>query len=237
MNITFGYSPYLIIPILILAGLASYWLYRQTKELLSFPLQLVLGFFRFIVLSFIGILLLQPLLTSLAKISNTPIIAVLQDVSESLVIHKDSNFVKNEYPEKLASFLDAFDEDSYDIDTYEYASGIQPGINTDSLRFHERGTNISYALNETSKLYRNQHLGAMVMITDGISTEGNNPLYTVDRFTIPVFTVLIGDTTPQQDIRIKEVLHNEIAYLNDEMPIRVKISSEGYEQASLEGEY
>lgn len=234
MNITFGYSPYLAIPIILLAGLASYLFYRQTRDLLSGWTQLLLGLFRFFVLSIIGILLLQPLLSSFAKVSYVPIVAILQDVSESLVIHKDSAFIKEKYPEDLKEFIGSFDEKDFALDTYQYSSGIESDFEPDSLSFDKRGTNIAYALEEVNKLYRNQNLGAMVLVSDGISTEGNNPLYTVDRFTHPVYTVLVGDTTPQQDVRIKEVLHNDIAYLKDEMPIKVKVSSEGYNQAELQ---
>ena len=208
-------------------------MYRGTRDLLRRGPQWLLTIFRFVVLTVLGILLLEPLLTSLTKLTFPPIIAVLQDDSESLVIQSDSAFVRNEYPALLGSFLAEFEGDGYQVDGYRFASEVASGLQPDSLNFEAAGTNISAGLDYVSKLYQNQNLGAIVLLSDGIPTVGVNPLYTVEGLQEPVYTVLLGDTTPQRDIRIQEVLYNEIAYLNSEMPIRVKVRNLGYSRANL----
>ncbi|MCB0839837.1 MAG: hypothetical protein KDD99_24375, partial [Bacteroidetes bacterium] len=233
MNISFTSSPAFILLILIIAGGLTWLMYKNTKELLPRTPRILLSVFRFVVLTLIGILLLQPLLNSQTKVIFPPIVAVLQDVSESLVIQKDSNFVREEYPGLLKQFSEGFDQDEYVLDMYGFGSELQPDLSPDSLTFEATGTNISQAVNSLQNLYQNQNLGAMVLISDGIVTAGSNPLYTIEGVKQPVYTVLLGDTTSQKDIKIKEVLFNEIAYLNNEMPIKVKVSSSGYDQANL----
>ena len=44
------------------------------------------------------------------------------------------------------------------------------------------------------------NLQAVVLITDGNSTTGMNPLYEAQELAVPVFTVGVGDTTDQKDL-------------------------------------
>lgn len=233
MNLTFSYSLWWLLLIVPIALAATWWMYLGTRDMLGRGTQILLSAFRFLVLTILGLLLLEPLLTTLTKLTFSPIIAVLQDDSESLVIQPDSSFVREEYPRLLQSFLDEFEGENYQVDGYSFADVIAPDLNPDSLAFDQTGTNISEGLSYVEDLYQNQNLGAIVLISDGIPTVGVNPLYKVEGIQQPIYTVLLGDTTRQRDIRIQEVLYNEIAYLNSEMPIRVKVRNIGYGQAPL----
>ncbi|MEM6261183.1 MAG: hypothetical protein AAGI38_01650 [Bacteroidota bacterium] len=231
MQLSFTYSPVWILLIVLLAALVSWFMYRGTRESLPSTVAILLGGFRFTVLTVLGILLLEPLLTQLKKITSPPIVAVLQDVSESVAINRDSAFVKQEFPTLLSSFLNDFDSETYSLDTYSYSSEVTNGVNPDSLAFNQSGTRISAALDFVQQRYQNQNLGAVVLLTDGISTSGSSPLYAAEKFRQPIYTVLLGDTTPQRDLKIREVLFNEIAYLNNESPIRVKVQNDGFERS------
>ena len=96
MNLSFTYSLWYLLLILPLAGGLTWLMYQRAKDLLPRAPRIVLSIFRFIVLSVLGLLLLEPLLNSLNRIQFAPIIAVLQDDSESLVVQKDSNYVREE---------------------------------------------------------------------------------------------------------------------------------------------
>ncbi len=233
MNLTLTYSPLWLLLIVSVAAALTWWMYRGTRDLLPRGLQVALHAFRFTVLTALGILLLEPLLTSLTKLTFPPIIAVLQDDSESLVIQPDSTYVRKDFPQQLKGFMGEFEGENYQLDLYRFAAEVSPEADPDSLRFDQAGTNLSAGLKHVENLYQNQNLGAVVLISDGIPTAGVSPLYAIEGLRQPVYTVLLGDTTPQRDIRIQEVLYNEIAYLDNEMPIRVKVRSRGYDQASL----
>ncbi len=228
MEFAFLHSPIWLLLIVPIAAGAAWWMYRKTSELLPrIPRYLLTGF-RFLIFVLLGTLLLEPLLNYIQRMSSPPIVAVLQDVSESLVIQQDSQFVKEEYPGLLGDFVGDFDGEDYMMDLWGYASQLFPIEHSDSLSFTSEGTNISLALEEVQKKYQNQNLGALVLISDGISTAGINPLYTTEQIRQPVFTVLLGDTTQQRDLQIQDVLYNEIAYLKSEMPIKVKVNILGY---------
>jgi hypothetical protein len=237
LGVQFGYSEgvstSLTILISIVSGAIACLLYQQTGGMLPRSAAIPLGVLRFLVMLTVGILFLEPRLEDRQKNTSPPVIAILQDDSESIVIHRDSSYVQSEYPAQLKRFMDKLAEGPASPIFFGFSQQLQPDISPDSLSYNQSGTNISGALQETAKLFSNQNLGAVVLISDGISTSGINPIYALDEFQQPVYTVLLGDTTPQKDVRVAEVLYNEIAYLDNESPIKVKVHSTGYDNAPL----
>ena len=218
----------------IVAGVIAWFMYRGTEDLISRTVKAVLMGLRFLVWLIVFALLLEPILTSVSSQEYPPIISVLQDNSESLVIQKDSNFVRNEYPGILNGFLKDLDNEEVSVQFYGFSSELDAEANPDQLAFDKVGTDLSAALMETGELYNNQNLGAVVLISDGIANAGGNPLYDLDAIEAPVYTVLIGDTTVQKDLKIEGVLHNEIAFLENETPIKVRLSATGYESKQVQ---
>lgn len=234
MTLTQIESPWWLILILPVAAAAAWWMYRKTRDMIPGPMRWVLMGMRFVSLCLAAWLLLQPILKSIRSVTYPPIIAFLQDDSESLVIQRDSSFMTGEYPQLLNETLAKVSEGEITVDGYRFGNSLDNDLEPDSLEFAAGGTNISRALREIDELYQNLNLGAVVLASDGIVTAGSNPLYQLDRLGVPVYTVLLGDTTEQKDIRIKEVLFNEIAYLNTEMPVKVRVQSEGFDLANVE---
>lgn len=233
MDFSFSYSPFWLLLIVPAAAALSWWMYVRTAELLSKPVRWMLTAFRFTVLVLLGILLLEPLLSFFNKVKYPPTIAVLQDESESIGINRDSTFLRKEYPKLLGDFLDDWDSDDYTLAAHRFSDDLKDGIKPDSLRYTREGTDIASALEGIQDRYQTQNLGAIVLLSDGIPTGGANPLYALENIKQPIFTVLLGDTTVQRDVRIRDVLYNEIAYLNNETPIRIKAEADGYDAATV----
>ncbi|MEO1450734.1 MAG: hypothetical protein AAFV07_14490, partial [Bacteroidota bacterium] len=147
---------------------------------------------------------------------------------------KAESFCTTRLSELLKSLGESFDPKAYALDLYAFENTLESDMQPDSLSFAGEGTNVGRALTDLRKRYQNQNLGAIVLVSDGIVTSGRNPLYGLEAIQQPVYTVLLGDTTPQRDVRIREVLFNEIAYLKNEMPIRVQVSSDGFDQANVQ---
>ncbi|MBL0018971.1 MAG: VWA domain-containing protein [Bacteroidetes bacterium] len=185
---------------------------------------------RYTVLFVAALMLLEPKLETRNRQLSPPVIAILHDDSESILINRDSTYLRSEYPAKLKAFMEKLNANEK-VKTHFFAFSNELGADAapDSLSYRGMGTNISNALTGAGKLFSNQNLGAVVLLSDGISTSGMNPIYSLDNFQQPVYTVLLGDTTPQKDIRIGEVLYNQIAYLENETPIKVKVMSTGYD--------
>lgn len=237
-GIQFAYDPKIAVPLAVLilvvsAGLA-WFMYRRTKDTLPTLPRTLLAIFRFLVFAIVGLLFLDPKKETKEKIITPPSIAIVQDNSESLIVGKDSGFVKTEYPGLLKNFMASLYNGQVQTHFFSFAQNLNKHAVPDSLTFDESGTNISGALRSVYKQFSGQNLGAVVLISDGISTSGENPNYVVEEFRQPVFSVLMGDTTPQKDIRIADVLYNEIAYLQNETPVKVKVYSSGYENQEVD---
>lgn len=218
---------------MLLAFGITYFMYRNTRDQLPLIPRLLLNLFRFSVITAIGILLLEPLLNSLTKLRFPPIVVVLQDVSESMLLQKDSNFIRKEYPAQLKKVLASLPEEDYIVEGYRFDAQLRQRLNPDSLSYKGSNTNISAALKEVQDIYQNQNLGAVVVISDGITTAGMNPVYALEGVKQPVFSVLMGDTTLQKDIKIRDLIFNELAYLNTDVPIKVKVANDGFDAANL----
>ncbi len=233
MKLSFTHSPYWIIPIVIIAAAVTYIMYKNTRHQLPLIPGGVVSLLRFLLLSVLGVLLLDLLLNSLTKLRFPPIVVVLQDVSESMLLHKDSSYIRKSYPEQLKKMMGALPEEEYLVEGYRFDAQLRPRLNPDSLSYNGGGTNIASAIKEVQNIYQNQNLGAIVVLSDGIITGGANPVYSLEGSPQPVFSVLMGDTTLQKDIKIREVIFNELAYLNTDIPVKVKIANDGFDAASL----
>jgi hypothetical protein len=236
-GLQFGYSEGVSTVLVTLFSLASaaisFFIYYQRDGILPLGAAIPLGGLRYLVMLVAALMLLEPKLETRNKQLQPPVIAVLHDDSESILINRDSTYLRTEYPAKLRSFMEQLNTDKVKTHFFAFSNELGGDAHPDSLRYQGAGTNIANALDGAAKLLSNQNLGAIVLLTDGISTAGMNPLYALDNFQQPIYTVLLGDTTPQKDIRIGEVLYNQIAYLDNETPIKVKVMSTGYDAATV----
>jgi hypothetical protein len=213
--------PIWFIVLCLLAG-AIYAGALYTKDRLnrhfSKPLIVLLAAARFIVVTTIAFFLLNPLLKSTEREVEKPIVVVAQDASESLVVGEDSTFYKGEYLDQLRQISTDLGED-YEVRTYTFGEKVSEGI--DSLSYNQKFTDFSDLLDEVYNRYTNRNLGAIVISTDGLYNKGTNPVYAYRKLNVPVYTVAMGDTTPQRDVLIKNVAHNRLAYLGNKFPLEI----------------
>lgn len=172
---------------------------------------LALGFLRFLAVSGIAFLLLGPLLKVNNNQVKNPVVVLMQDNSESLGSNPS---ILKDLENKLST--------DYQTDAFHFSTDIEPEL-TDSLI--GPSTNLSNVFEFVDETYANQNLGAIVIETDGIFNEGQNPIYQNTGFSAPVYFIAKGDTTQKRDIKINQVYHNNIAYLGDKFIVNVDLSS------------
>ncbi len=226
MNIVFEYPSWFIL-FCILAGFGyAFILYRKDKKFSDISIWLVrlMAAFRFLVVTLLCFLLLSPLLKTVNRSVEKPVIIIAQDNSESLVISKDSTYYKKEYKASLQKLIDVLSE-KYDVRTYSFADKIKEISNIDSLAFNEKQTDISALFEEIETRYSNRNLGAVILASDGLYNKGSNPVFTSDKIKIPVYTIALGDTTIKKDVILTKVEHNRLAYLGNEYPMEVLVNA------------
>lgn len=180
--------------------------------------------FRFLGVTILAILLLSPFIRTRNTQKFKPVVAIINDNSESVKngLHGDSAAFKkklNELSDKLG--------DKYEVVQFNAGDRLQRGID---FSYTDKSTDLSGAVEEINDLYYNQNLGAVVIASDGVYNKGINPVYTAAKASYSVYTIALGDTTIQKDQKLSNAYHNKIAYLNDQFSLRVDV-----EQNNLAG--
>lgn len=183
---------------------------------------------RFLSVTILAILLLSPFIKTRSTETQKPIIVFMQDNSESV----KSTFAQGDsakYVDGVNKLLDKLSE-KYDVKEYAFSDKLKDSLD---WSFDGKATNMSDNLGDIYNLYGNQNVGGIVVASDGIYNQGSNPLYTVGGNTkFPVFTVALGDTTPQRDLRIDKLYFNKIVYLNDRFTVNADLVSQNINSAN-----
>jgi len=215
------YSLWLVPLCLALAGGYSFFLYRKdTRFADQKPIFVrLMMLFRFIVVFFIAFLLLSPLILSITRYVEKPILLLAVDNSESIVANKDSAFYQNQFKKEIESFVAELG-DKYDVKTYSFGESF---TNKLDLNYTDKQTNYSNLFNELVKRYSNRNVGALIMATDGIYNQGSNPQSIINSAAYPIYSVALGDTNMQKDILVSQVEYNKIAFLGNKFPLRINV--------------
>jgi hypothetical protein len=183
-------------------------------------LAIALGILRFSCVTLMALFLLKPLIKTIERTVEKPIIILAQDNSESLVVGADSSYYKNEYRTQLAELAASFGED-YDVRTFAFGERVHEGI--DSLTFDDQLTDYSNLLDEIHTRFSGRNIGAIIMASDGLYNKGSNPVHSYKKLNVPVYTLALGDTTIHKDALIARVDANRLAYLGNRFPMEITI--------------
>jgi hypothetical protein len=181
-----------------------------------------LGVVRWTVITLLALLLLAPLFRSQFTEERKPVVVVLQDNSQSVTFgFGEGDSAK--YTQDLAALQEKLG-DKFDVKSYGFSQELLEDLNPD---FQGEITDLSRALGDVYNLYGNQTVGGIILATDGIYNQGSNPYYIAQNYpSIPVYSVALGDTTPQRDLKIDRVLYNDLVYLNDRFKVSVEMVSQ-----------
>ena len=209
--------------LIILSAIAAlaivfYQYYFNSKG--SNNLRLPLAFLRFISLFCCFLLLVNPKFTKNEYTLEKANLVLLLDNSSSLNGTSEST--------QLASIRQTLKSSAAIEDNFSFrALSFGQYLNaTDSLTSDEKATNISTALASINDIYTSGNT-AVILATDGNQTLGDDYEYYAGIQEIPVFPVVVGDTTSYADLRIEQVNLNRYAFLSNRFPIEVYAAYQG----------
>ena len=215
----------LLIFILALAAF-SYFIYKYTIPGISSGLRIFLVILRSIILALVLFLIFEPVLSLVQKEEMESKTYVYIDNSNSIAA-KDSlkrlestlSFIKD--LNSTGGIRAAFFTFGKKIDSI--ASG-----ETGRINLSESQTNISSVLADIRK--KGSRINSAVILTDGIITDGIDPLYQAEKLQIPLFTVGIGDSSIKRDVQIYNILTNRVIYAGKPTAIEVTVRNTGFEK-------
>ena len=209
MSLDHSYPWYFSLLCVFLGVFVTYFFYRENNNLKPFT-KSFLFFIRFSILTSLFFLLLSPIFNIITKNIERPNIILLQDTSKSV-----STDIKNDFKKIQNELLD------FDVSIYNFSDKLNEGFADSNLGLY---TTIDLALSGVNDLYSNRNLSSVVIATDGLYNKGKNPLYS-EKFNFPIYSLILGDTTEQVDISIDKIEHNELAFLGNLLPVKIRIKS------------
>lgn len=230
MSLSFGLSPWLLALCAAVAAALTYWTYRRSVPRVSTARQAVLMGLRFAALFIVLFLLFEPIWRQFLRDERPPVLAVLVDDSQSLGLEAESEGEPLDLAATMRRTVEALPAIDGEMRLFAFSNAIRPlpPNAADSLRFDGSRTNIAQGLDHVRDALQDQNLRGVLLISDGQYNTGRNPLYQAERYPVPIHTVAVGDTLRRRDVQIRRVTTNEIAYVEDELPVQVGVRAEGF---------
>ncbi len=206
--------PFIILATMLALGLVLFQ-YRYRRKAIG-KIGILLSSLRF--LSWFGLLLLliNPLFKRNKYVLEKSNLWVLVDNSSSVKEADVQNTLEVLNQAKALS-------ERFNVQFYGFGDDLN---SNDSLSFDENNTNITKALKSVQAI-AGKSPGAIVLISDGNQTLGEDYEYYANSLNRPVYSIVVGDTTRYEDLRISQVIANRYAFLNNKFPLEVYVNYEG----------
>lgn len=225
LKLSLSFNPVLFFITFALFAAFTFFTYKVTLPQISRTKKILLMGLRISALTLILFAVSEPVLTIVKKLSIQPKTFFFIDNSQSI---KNNPKLRND--EKIRSFLENLkaSDAAKNIQLKKFGAKISD-LSFDSLdqvSSNENSTNFAKIFSSLSEI--REDFSSAAIISDGIITDGSNPINEAEKNGVPVFTVGIGDTSTQNDVQIKNVLYNEFIYAETPTNFLTAILNEGF---------
>ncbi|HAB52255.1 MAG TPA: hypothetical protein DCE80_08820, partial [Ignavibacteriales bacterium] len=222
---SFSFSPFLFFLFVFLLIGFTVFIYRYTVPQISSTKKILLIITRTLALTLLVLAIFEPTLTIIKKSILKPTTWFFVDNSKSILY--DDGSEKNQ---KILGVLNELKQTEFAENTQLKTFGTKISeINIDNLddvTFKEGSTNFANIFSSLSE--SNENISSIVILSDGVITDGSNPINSAEKSGIPIFTLGIGDTTKRKDIEIKNVIYNEFIYAENPTTLSATILNDGF---------
>ncbi|WP_232540918.1 vWA domain-containing protein [Spirosoma endbachense] len=235
-DVIFQTSPWWILVCLLVGAVYAFAMYQPLPRLAGsgaalggFDKRTTYGLaaLRFVVVSFLCFLLLNPLIRSLKTITEKPKVVLAVDNSESIVA--SGRPALNRALTSLQTLRQQLTDKGLDVAVRTFGDTITD-VDLTQIPFTQRTSNLSGLLSGIRSDYEGRNLTDVVLVSDGIFNQGVSP--TFGDYPFAVQTVGLGDTIAKKDIQLKGIVANRIAYLGNQFPVQAEIVSNGFQGRS-----
>ncbi|WP_420150064.1 VWA domain-containing protein [Spirosoma sp.] len=233
MNFIFQSSPWWILVCFLIGALYAFAMYQPLPRLATngvtvggFDKRTTYGLaaLRFVVVSFICFLLLNPLIRSLRTLTEKPNVVLAIDNSESIAAA--GRPALNQSLTALQTLRQQLVDKGLNVSIRTFGDTASRDDLT-QIPFTQRTSDLSGLLSGIRSDYEGRNLTDVVLVSDGIFNQGLSP--TFGQYPFAVQTVGLGDTIPKRDIQLKGIIANRIAYLGNQFPVQAEIVSNGFQ--------
>ena len=225
INLNLFFSPFYFFLFLILLIAYTFYVYRYTVPQISSSKKIFLTGLRSLALILLLFVFFEPILTLAKKKVLEPVNLIFLDNSRSMQINDGTNREKT-----IISFANGIQKNNLSNNSILFSFGTKTSkLNIDSLiklNFSEGSTNFSNIFSTINKIDLN--ISSIIIASDGVITEGSDPIHSFEKLNIPIFTIGIGDSTTRNDVTVKNVLYNDMIYAQTPTAIVASVSNTGF---------
>lgn len=208
------------IPMILAAAFALAYLvyfFRNKTDGFSKLQMWLLGSFRFLGIFLVAFFLISPLIETIKKRKEKPLLLVGIDASSSMLeSYSDEDF----HSQIIEPFTKGVSSE-YEINLIAFGDDVR---SADSLAFQDKRSNYSAFFDQIDDRYYNMNVGALVVVGDGIFNDGRNPQHVGAGFNFPVFTLGVGDTTSISDQAILSAVFNPNVFLGNDFALELSLN-------------
>lgn len=202
--------------------------YFNTNPIISKRKKILLITLRSLALSMLLFAIFEPIITRNISSEVSPKYAILIDNSKSMTLTDASGNRKAKFDEVINSLEIENNNDEKIFGIFDRELRFLNNLKKDSIKLEGENTDIAAAISSTNFIKESENLKSILLVTDGSFNMGNNPLYEAEKSGKKFYIIGIGDTSKPKDILVHSVLNNEIAYIDNIMPITVNINYSGF---------
>ena len=140
------------------------------------------------------------------------------DIAAALLAHPKTNVLKD------------LSQD-YQVRYFGFGDKLEPAEAPDQIRNSKSAvTRLGDAIQDAAGRYAGQAISGIVVLTDGASNQGQEPLDVARRMNsqgIPLYMVGVGLSSPP-DVRVKGLVVQDKVFVKDIVPVRFQVQSSGF---------
>jgi len=219
MKIILPYSPWwLLLIIAISVGLAMLLYFKNPYDSLSILWKKILLVTRSITFFLLFFLLLSPFIEKNKKIIYPPEIITLIDNSQSIKVDPLYTSIQP----TIQEFFNKYSKNII-FDNYSFSDKIQNNL---TFSFDGKATNLYDALQlALRQANEKENIKAILLFTDGINTQNNDPHLLFNQMKVPIYTIGLGDTTVHTDLIVSKIECNDKIPIGSTFPIEVVLNA------------
>ena len=210
---------FIILFSLLVGGVISYWYYyKSVKQQFEKKTKALLFILRALIITALVFLLFNPKIIYTTKTDIKPSLLIAVDNSQSIKYLNDSTDLYSSIQELEKQTLEL--QKRFNIRQITFGTIV---CDTCEIDFSESETNISEIFDYINYSMQFNSPKGIILLSDGNYNKGEPPLNRNEIKYLPVFSVVMGDTTKYPDFWISNIKVNPVAFKNSNFPVEIDI--------------
>ena len=230
MSLDLAYNFWFLICAVFIIIAFTIWIYRTTLPEVSPFLRRSLLILRTLLLLIILLLLFEGQIRILVEKIKKPVLAILLDSSASMQLPDGEKKRGQQALDLLRPLIEnATLNENANLRVFSFSDTVNAieAQEIDSVKFDGDGTDIASAIRRTNDFLTDENIAAVLLLSDGASNLGADPVEMAENLSSPVYTVQTGTETVAKDLWIKDVISNKTAFADAEIPVELYLRAQG----------